>query len=410
MSTSIETEHPPADPPRARRGRSRWVVPLAVILVGLIAFAVSGALASKLPDVQENDNAAFLPDSAESTKSLDLEPEFSGATTIPALIVWERPEGVTDADRAAVADAAERMSAIKGVAGPASAPVVSEDGKAIQVIVSVPEEDAFENTAPVDEMRTIAASVPGMESHVTGPGGLFADFSKAFEGIDGRLVLTTVGVVLIILLIIYRSPVFVPVLITAGLALFLAEGIVYLLAKADILTVNGQSASILPVLVLGAGTDYALLLISRYKEELHRQDSAFVAMRHAMHGAVPPILASGATVMVGLLCLLLSDLNSNKSLGPVAAIGILCSIVAMLTFLPAVLVAVGRYWFWPFIPRHDEVATAGKGLWGRVAELVGRRTRVVWVVTFVLLIAAASLVVRLDVGGISTADSFTNTP
>src|SRR4051794_25562754 len=133
MSTSIQAEQTPADPPRDRRPRSRWAVPLVVILAGLVVFGISGGLAQKLPDVQENDNAAFLPDSAESTKSLELEPEFSGASTIPALIVWERPGGVTDADRAAVADAARQMGNIKGIAGAPSEPIVSEDGEAIQV-------------------------------------------------------------------------------------------------------------------------------------------------------------------------------------------------------------------------------------------------------------------------------------
>ena len=177
-----------------------------------------------------------------------------------------------------------------------------------------------------------------------------------------------------ILLLIYRSPVFLPVLMSAGLALALAQAVVYLLAKAGVLTVDGQSQGILSVLVLGASTDYALLLISRFKEELHREDSWTVAMpRRAARRASRRSSASGATVILGLLCLLLSDLNSNKSLGPVGAIGIACAVVSMLVFLPALLMLAGRYWFWPFVPRHDDVVGHERGIWGRVAALVGRR-------------------------------------
>ena len=210
-----------------------------------------------------------------------------------------------------------------------------------------------------------------------------------------------------ILLLIYRSPVFLPVLMAAGLALVLAQAVVYLVAKAGVLTVDGQSQGILSVLVLGASTDYALLLISRFKEELHREDSWTVAMKGALRGAFPPIVASGATVILGLLCLLLSDLNSNKSLGPVGAIGIACAVVSMLVFLPALLMLAGRYWFWPFVPRHDDVVDHERGIWGRVARLVGRRPRMVWVGTSLVLVGAALFTTQLDADGLTTAEQFT---
>jgi RND superfamily putative drug exporter len=307
-----------------------------------------------------------------------------------------------------VAAAAERMSAVEGVAGPASPPIPSEDGQAVQVVLPLPADNsAFEELPGVIEEVTEAAQVEGLPSYVTGPGGQFADFAAAFEGIDGRLLVTTVSVVLVILLLIYRSPVFIPVLGSVLLALLMAQAVVYLLADNDILTVDGQSQGILSVLVLGAGTDYALLLISRFKEELHREDSRVAAMNTALRGSVPAILASGATVILGLLCLLLSDLNSNKSLGPVGAIGIAAALLSMIVILPALLMIFGRHWFWPFVPRHDDVVSHERGLWGRVARLVGRRPRVVWVVTALVLAFAALFTTQLEADGLTTAEQFT---
>ena len=398
--------------PRASRPGINWrrvLLPAVVLVVALfVVMPVAGTLSGKLSSVTENDQAAFLPDSAESTKSLELETRFAGDQDIPALIVWERTEGLTDADLAAVAEARTRLSEVEGVAGPASEPIPSEDGQAVQVVVPLPGDNtAFETLPGIVEDVTAAAEVDGLPSYVTGPGGQFADFAAAFEGIDTNLLFTTVGVILIILLLIYRSPVFVPVLLSAGFALVLAQAVVYLLAKAGVFTVDGQSQGILSVLVLGASTDYALLLISRFKEGLHREDSWAVAMKGALRGATPPILASGATVVLGLLCLLLSDLNSNKSLGPVGAIGIVCAMFAMTVFLPALLMVFGRYWFFPFVPRHDDVVTHDRGIWGAVARLVGRRPRLVWITTALVLAGAALFTTQLDAGGLTTAEQFT---
>jgi RND superfamily putative drug exporter len=379
-----------------------------VLLGFFVVLPIAGSQSSKLTEVTENDQAAFLPDSAESTRSLALETQFTGTQDIPALIVYERAGALTPADLEAVGEAATRLSAVQGVAGPASAPIPSEDGEAVQVIVPLPgDNSAFETLPGIVEDVTEAAQVDGLASYVTGPGGQFADFAAAFEGIDGRLLFTTVGVILIILLLIYRSPVFIPVLVSAGLALIMAQAVVYLLADSEVLTVDGQSQGILSVLVLGASTDYALLLISRFKEELHREDSWTVAMRTALRGSVPAIVASGATVILGLLCLLLSDLNSNKSLGPVGAIGIAFAVLSMIVFLPALLMVAGRYWFFPFVPRHDNDVSHDRGLWGRVARLVGRRARLVWVGTALALAVAALFTPQLDADGLTTAEQFT---
>ena len=408
--TSTSPPEPTTSEPRRRSiNWPRVIAPAIVVVIGLIVLApIASMLGGKLSSVIENDQAAFLPDSAESTQSLAIETEFAGVQDIPALLVWERVGGLTEDDFAAVTEAVGRVNEVDGVAGPASPLIPSEDGEAVQVVLPLPGDNtAFETLPGIVEDVTEAAKIDGLPSYVTGPGGQFADFAAAFEGIDTNLLLTTVAVVLIILLLIYRSAVFLPVLISAGVALMFAQAVVYLLADAGVLTVDGQSQGILPVLVLGASTDYALLLISRFKEELHREDSWTVAMRKALRGAFPPVIASGATVILGLLCLLLSDLNSNKSLGPVGAIGIACSVLAMTVLLPALLMVFGRYWFWPFVPRHDDVISYETGFWGRVSALVGRRARVVWVTTSIVLVGAALFTTQLDADGLTTAESFT---
>ncbi len=386
-------------------GARRWALPLVLLLVGMLAFGGFSVLSQKLAGAQDNRTSSYLPKSAESTKALNLTPAFFGAESVPTIVVWERASGLTPADTTALGEAVKRIAAVPGQVGAPSPLVVSGDGKAAQSIVQLPSGLADFST-PVEAMRT-AANVDGLTSHVTGTGGLSADFSKAFAGIDGKLLYTAGLVVLLILLVVYRSPVFVPVLLSVGLALVTSQGVIYLFADSGALTVNGQSAGILLVLVFGAGTDYALLLISRYKEELHAYDGSFLPMVRALRASAPAIVASGCTVILGLLCLLLSDLASNKSLGPVAAIGIACAMLSMLLFLPALLVALGRWWFWPFPPRHDNAPQQDKGLWASAARLVGRRSTVVWVVTSLVLLLLAGFSLKLDANGITQAQSFT---
>ena len=242
----------------------------------------------------------------------------------------------------------------------------------------------------------------GLDVYVTGVGGLSADLFAVFETLDSTLLLATAGVVVLILLLVYRSPVlWVLPLLAAGLAFTLAAALVYGLVRAGVLTVDGQGQGILTVLVFGAGTDYALLLIARYREELHRHERSWDAMRVALRGAVPAIVASAATVVLGLLCLLASDLGSNRDLGPVAALGIVAALLAMTTFLPALLVLCGRRVFWPRVPRHDGLQTEDTGVWHRVAETVGRRTRLVALSTGGLLVVLCFGVLQLDASGIA---------
>jgi RND superfamily putative drug exporter len=258
-----------------------------------------------------------------------------------------------------------------------------------------------------------AAATAELEVLPAGPGGLLVAFIDAFEGLDSTLLFAAVLVVIAILLVVYRSPVlwFFP-LLSAGLALGLSSMLIYLLAKAEVLTLTGQSQGILMVLVLGAGTDYALLLISRYREELHHFPNRFDAMIRAWRESAPAITASALTVVLGLLCLGFSELNSNKGLGPVAAIGIGCTYLVMMTFLPVFLALAGRWVFWPRIPHVDHAADlATHGWWGRIAAAVGRRDRPAWVgATALLVVLFAVGIGSLHTSGLTSAENFTNTP
>jgi putative drug exporter of the RND superfamily len=474
-----------------------WAV--LTLVVWLVLGAVFGSDAGKLSQAQKNDNASFLPASAESTTVLNLQAKFSEAQSFPMFLLFTREEGLTEADQQAINAFTASLPDL---------PLTDEhgnplpDGKTVgdylttQDLVAVPSLDgkAMLVSLPLDTSKwqvvlkdgkspvvRIAETVryaagqvaPGLTVHVTGPGGILADLFKVFGSLDTTLLGITVLVVALILILVYRSPVlwFIP-LLSALMALATASGIIYLLATNNVLTLNGQSQGILTVLVFGAATDYALLLVSRYREELHLQENHFVAMRRAWLSVIEPLGASAATVSLGLLCLLFSELNSNKSTGPVAAIGIVCAFVATVTLLPALLVvpavavallaflvglavalALGipalvpvwgllvvvalayaglsrlrarkapaaswafwaswpaaRWVFWPKVPRYGTQDEKLDGVWARTAGLVGRRARLLWVLTTVALLVAAFFVTTLKANGISQSDAFTSKP
>ena len=193
-------------------------------------------------------------------------------------------------------------------------------------------------------------------------------------------------------------------------ALTTAGGIVYLLAKNDIIDVDGQSQGILSVLVIGAATDYALLLIARYREELHLHESRFDAMKAAYKGVWEPILASGSTVSISLLILLFSQLTNTAGLGPIGAIGIVCAMITILTLLPALLLVFGRWIFWPRRPLFDGDDHVMSGTWSKVAQTIGRNHRKAWVITGTVLLALAFTSTTLKADGIGTVDTFTGNP
>lgn len=389
---------------------SKWLVLGFWLVVLLLAFSPAG----KLTGAQENDAVAWLPGEAESTAVLREMDRFQSSDEIPAVVVYERESGTTDADVAAVAEQVTRFDRLEHVERDSVGPIPSQDGQALQVLVPIdPGSDGWEvmGTA-VDEMRDIAADSPdGMTVHVTGPGGFAADSSEAFEGIDGKLLYSAVAVVVVILLITYRSPVLwiLPVL-SAMVSLVVAQAVVYFLAAEAGLTVNAQSAGILTVLVFGAGTDYALLLVARYREELRRHEDRHAAMAVALHRAGPAIVASGATVIAGMLCLLLASMNSTQGLGPVAAVGVAVALLVMLTLLPALLTIFGRWFFWPVRPAYGSADHTETGIWARVGQRIARAPRATWVVTSLVLAAASLGVVQLDANGLANKDQFYGTP
>jgi len=387
--------------------RRRWVLPALLVLVWLAVGGPLGSFQGQLAGVAENDNAAFLPTTAESTRVNELQARFAEVAIIPAIIVYERTSGITAADISAAEDDVAQISDLTGLVGGVPPPIPSEDGEALQVIVPLDAALGEELGPVVLEMREIVSDNDIDFVSVTGPGGIFADFGEAFGDIDGFLVIVTALVVAFILVLVYRSPVLpLVVLIGAALALGVSAAAVYGLVTADLITLNGQSQGILLILVFGASTDYALLLVSRFREELHHTRDKYEAMRKALRGAVAPIVASALTVILGVLCLLFSDLNSNRGLGPVAAIGIASSLLVQLTYLPAALTLLGRGAFWPRRPKKDDAAPGAGGIWNWVAGLVGSHPRRVWIATSLLLLVAATFVLQLRVGGASQTDIF----
>jgi RND superfamily putative drug exporter len=390
------------------RARRRWLA-LGLFVLWLLVAGFAGPYSGKLADVQTNDNAAFLPKTAESTEVNDLQRRFIDQETTPGIIVWERESGITAADRALATQQLAEVRAVPKVVS-VTPLIPSQDGRALQAVVQLAGTDGMELTDAANAVRDEVQGSDGLSAYLTGPAGLLADLIAAFEGIDSTLLLVTGAVVIVILLLVYRSPVlWIFPLLSVGFGYALAGGLVYLLANKDVLTLNGQSQGILTVLVFGAGTDYALLIIARFREELRRHEDKYDAMRAALRGAGPAILASGVTVILGLLCLLFSDLSSNKSLGPVAALGIAATMAAMLTLLPALLALAGRRAFWPFVPRYGSEATEAQGFWGRVARFVGRHARAVAVVVVLVLVGLSLGIGQLRVSGISQSESFTTT-
>ena len=394
---------------------------------------VAGPLFGNLSAVQKNNNSDFLPKGAEAQKFADAYKAFSTTSnqSIPALVLFT---GAVDQEKIAAANGFLQTIAAKPVIGGTGqvigdylikgAPIFaipSQDKQAILGSVSfdaskIAEQIDKQPALPkvIDSIRKYASDfgkTGGFDSHVTGFAAIFADLFAAFGGLDSTLLLTTLGIVALILIFVYRSPVlWIFPLLSALIAESVAGGIIYVLAKNDILTLDGQSQGILSVLVIGAATDYALLLIARYREELHHFDSKFDAMRIALRGVVEPIIASGSTVTMGLLVLLVAELNNTRSLGPVGAIGIVCAMITILTLLPALLVIFGRWIFWPRIPRHDDVDEKLTGLWSKIATSTAKHPRNFATITAVILLIMAGLIGTLKASGISTIDGFTKKP
>jgi len=423
------------------KGRKPLWIAIVTIVAWLAISGVAGPLFGNLSSVQKNDNADFLPANVEAQKFANEYKAFSvnANRELPALVLFVgdvTPEKTASANAFLATLANKPLVDIDGkklegvdktigdylTSGQQLFTFPSQDGKAL--LANVP----FDNSNAAAQLSNKKPALPavvnairfysdefakssGFETHVTGFAAIFADLFSAFGAIDSTLLLTTVIVVALILIVVYRSPVlWILPLLSALIAESLAGAVIYVLAKRDLITLDGQSQGILSVLVIGAATDYALLLIARYREELHHYDSRFDAMKTAWRGVVEPIIASGSTVTLGLLVLLLAQLSNSRGLGPVGAIGIVASMITVLTLLPALLVVFGRWIFWPKIPRHDDKDEKLTGIWSKVAQATAKSPKKFAIITTVILLVFASFITTLKATGISTIEGFTTRP
>ncbi len=385
----------------------------AVIGVWLLVAVAIGPLSGKFEDAQKNDPIDYLPGSAESVKALEALEDFPSADQADAITVFRREGGLTAADRSAIdrTRAAVDAKRREGV-GKTSEPVISKDRTT--ALLSTPIDAAGGDTEAsdrlidtTDDIKAQLAGLPGgLKAKVTGPAGFSADAIDVFGDINGTLLIFTAALVLLLLVAIYRSPIFWAIpFFTVLLAETSARGFGYLLAEAGV-TINGQSGGILPVLVFGAGTDYALLMVSRYREELRRHEDKHDAIRVTLQRTSPVVLASGLTVMAALLTLSFAEVNGTAGLGPIGAMGVGLAMLSMLTMLPALLTLCGRRAFWPYIPRFaSEGPDETHGVWRKVAEWVGRGPRRVWVGTTAVLAVMAIGLVQLN-GDLTSGNGF----
>lgn len=396
--------------------RARWLVPVILLVAWLGIGGAFGPYAGKLGEVATNDQAAFLPRSAESTEVIAAQRAFQQNETVPAIVVWTADDGgpLGTEQRNAAGAALESLAAIPGVTGQISPALPSADGQALQGVVQLRPDLGDELRPALDRIQLAAERVPGTDVRLAGPAAGGADLSDAFAGIDGLLLGVALIAVLMILLLVHRS-VLLPLVIIAGavFALALACAAVYVLADHAVVRVDGQVQGILSILVIGAATDYALLLTARYREELAVQVDRFAAVRAALRHSVGAIVASAATVALGLLALLISDLTNNRALGPVGAIGIVCAVLSTLTFLPAVLVLLGPAAYWPARPPSAGGGTAEEqgsadGVWRRVAALIDRAPRRVWSLTLAGLLVCAAFAPALTSKGVPLDEIFVN--
>lgn len=392
---------------------TRWLRVLlpSLIILGWTAMAgFGGPLFGRVGEVSSNDPSIYLPNSAESTEAGILARGFFDSDDIPALVLVVAQNGkLTEQELADTSTLIQSLASIDGIAA-ISPSIPSDDGAATQTFVAIDPSGEIGET--VTDMREILGAEIGDELnvYVTGPAGLTADLSQAFSGIDGLLLAVALVAVMIILLVVYRSLLLpLAVLLTSVFALCAALLVVWLMARADIVLLSGQTQGILFILVIGAATDYSLLYVSRYREELPQQRSRQAATFEAWKRTVEPVLASGGTVIAGLLCLLLSDLKSNSALGPIASIGIIFAMLAALTLLPAILLLLGRTAFWPRIPRfdphlHGQEQISYQGVWGRTVKFVERRARPIWILTTLFLVVGAAAAVGFKAEGVPQTD------
>lgn len=391
---------------------TRWLVPVVLLVAWLLVGGGLGPYAGKLGEVATNDQTAFLPRSAESTRVVEAQKAFRQDESLPAVVVWTAKTPGAKLGTQQQDDATRALARLGDgglAAGPSSPAALSADGQALQGVVQLEPDLGEELPRALEEIAATAATVPGTVAQVAGPAASQADLADAFAGIDGLLLGVALVAVLLILLLVYRS-LLLPLVIIIGavFSLGLACAIVYVLADRGIVRVDGQVQGILSILVIGAATDYALLLTARFREELQARSDRFAAVRAALRRSVGPITASAGTVALGLLALLLSDLTNNRALGPVGAIGIVCAVLSTLNFLPAALVLLGRAAYWPAKIGHTADDSTGHGIWRTVAAVVDRAPRKVWALSLAVLLACAAFAPTLNAKGVPLEEIFVN--
>lgn len=394
----------------ARLITGRWTAPV----IALVMLLLAGAAMALLPGSSDAGGPTSLPEGADSAEVSRITSEFPGGDVVPAVVVVESQDG--ELGREALGTLGQKgeelLAALPddavGQDATVEGPIPSEDGQAALLVVPL-DADAVEANGPdiVEDLRGAADGlVPGTESYVTGAAGFSADVAGSFEGADFRLLAATAIVVAVLLLITYRSPVLwlVPLLVIA-LADRVAASVSGTVNEAADLAFDGSTSGITSVLVFGAGTNYALLLVSRYRDELRDTPDHRVALARAWRAALPAILASNITVVLTVALLLLAVQPSNRALGPSTGVGLLVALVFALTLLPALLALFGRGLFWPFVPRPGDRDKTETGIWHRIATAVVRRPAVVLAASVALLGAMALGLVGVKVG-LSQTDQF----
>lgn len=396
--------------------RKHWlrvIIPILIVTAWLTAAGIGGPYFGRIEEVSEVDLTAFLPESAEATKVANRLGSFVNEDSLAAVVVFSSTDNskLTDDERSEIESSVNTLTEVDGVLGDVSPAIVSDDEEAAFAVIQADTNKSLEEVVSQVREKLEQQRLEGVETFVTGPAGFAADLNVAFAGIDGLLLVTALAVVFVILVVVYRSALLpVIVLLASIFALSASILIVFTLAKLGVVELNGQVQGILFILTIGAATDYSLLYVARYREALYEKKHRYDATKIAFKGALEPILASGGTVIVGLLCLFVSDLASNKALGPVGSIGVAMAMLSALTFLPATLLLTGRKAFWPVIPQATLAARTShkkklqKGVWHKVGGIVNRQPRRVWVLTSLLLVVCAAFAPQLRADGVAQSD------
>jgi RND superfamily putative drug exporter len=385
----------------------RFLTPrtIAIVLV-VLGFATIGAISAGIRHVSAvNASGTTIPKSFESYKAAERDAALGAPPASSALVVFEKSSKLNAQDKALI----ENKIGVLGIYAPNPflPPVrYSQDGKAALQVVPLIQTDALAliNTRVTSIRQMAAKDLPAnIKSYVSGPEGFANDLAHVFDGADIKLLIATGLVVMVLLLVTYRSPILwlIPLFVVACEA-DSAGMVARVVSNAFGITPDASVNGILSVLVFGVGTDYALLLISRYREELLKQADRFQAMRRAWIGAAPAIVASATTVILALLTLLLAQTQGTRALGIACATGVLLTLILSLTWLPACLVIFGRWVFWPLVPRLGAVDKSLTGTWSKLGTWVSKKPRLIAASGFLVLVALACGSLGLKIGLSST--------